>query len=351
VKSRSNASSTGSRKSSTSAAGTRRASASAGDATAARAASDVVEQLARIERDGGDGILRLEDGVTLAVSSLGKPFFPKEGVTKGGLMRYYARVAPVLLPAIAGRPLALKRYPDGITGASFYQHDPGERTPEGVRTATVHTELGRDELRLIGGDLATLLYTVQLGTIAVNAWHSRIGSIDTPDYTVLDLDPGPRVAFRKVVEVARLVRQELAALGLDGVPKTSGSRGIHILVPLPEGTSYETSAELAERVAMRVVAANPALATVERALASRPKGSVYVDHMQNAHGKTLASVFSARARAGALVSTPLSWRQVTPTLDPARFTVASVPRERARLGTRWTTGMAVENRLEPMQPG
>ena len=350
MKSRSDASSTGSRKASASTSGTRRTSASAG-APAPRGEPDVVQQLTRIERDGGDGILRLDAGATLAVSSLDKPFFAKDGITKGGLMRYYARVAPVLLPAIDGRPLVLKRYPQGIAGPSFFQHDPGDRVPEGVRTATVRTELGTEEARLIGGDLATLLYTVQMGSIAVNAWHSRIESIDTPDYAVLDLDPGPRVTFRKVVEVARLVRQELSALGLDGAPKTSGSRGIHILVPLPAGTGYDASAALAERIAQRVVDADPALATVERALADRPRGSVYVDHMQNAHGKTLASVFSARARAGALVSTPLSWRQVTPELDPTRFTVASVARERTRLGTRWTACMAAENRLDPIQAG
>ena len=322
-----------------------------------RQALDVVTQLARIERDGGDGILRLDGDHTLAVSSLHKPFFGKDGPTKGGLMRYYARVAPALLPAIDGRPLALKRFPDGIAGASFFQHDPGDRAPEGVRTALVRTELGHEETRLVGGDssshsgqaLATLLYTVQLGTIAVNAWHSRIESIDTPDYTVLDLDPGPRVPFRKVVEVARLVRRELAALGLSGAPKTSGSRGIHILVPLPEGTSYDVSAALAERIARRVAAANPALATVERARAARPKGSIYVDHMQNAHGKTLASVFSVRAKPGAPVSTPLSWRQVVPTLDPARYSAASVPRERARLQARWEAGLAEVNRLEALQ--
>jgi bifunctional non-homologous end joining protein LigD len=309
----------------------------------------VVAQLAQIERDGGDGILRLDRERTLAVSSLGKQYFGKDGPTKGGLMRYYARLAPALLPAILDRPLALKRYPEGIAGPSFYQHDPGDRVPEGIRTALVRTEHGHEESRLIGGDLATLLYTVQLSSIAVNAWHSRLDSIDTPDYTVLDLDPGPRVPFRRVVEVARLVGRELAALGLSGAPKTSGSRGIHILVPLPEGTSYDLSAELAERIARRVAEANPAVATVERALTARPRGTVYVDHLQNAHGKTLASVFSVRARTGALVSTPLSWRQVAPALDPARFTVASVARERSRLRTRWETAIATPNRLDPLQ--
>ena len=314
-----------------------------------RRAPDVVAQLTRIERDGGDGILRLDGDRTLAVSSLHKPFFGKDGPTKGGLMRYYARIAPALLPAIDGRPLALKRYPDGIAGASFFQHDPGDRVPDGVRTALVRTEHDREETRLVGGDLATLLYTVQLGTIAVNAWHSRVESIDFPDYAVLDLDPGPRVPFRKVVEVARLVHRELAALALSGAPKTSGSRGLHILVPLPEGTGYDVSAELAERVARRVVEADPTLATVERALGARPRGTVYVDHMQNAHGKTLASVFSVRAKPGAPVSTPLSWRQVAPALDPARFSTTTVPRERARLHARWEAGLAAVNRLEPLE--
>ena len=266
----------------------------------------MVAQLAQIERDGGDGILRLDGERTLAVSSLGRQYFGKDGPTKGGLMRYYARVAPALLPAIDDRPLALKRYPAGIAGPSFYQHDPGDRVPEGSARRSSAPSSATRRAGSIGGDLATLLYTVQLGSIAVNAWHSRLDSIDTPDYTVLDLDPGPRVPFRRVVEVARLVGRELAALGLAGAPKTSGSRGIHILVPLPEGTSYDVSAELAERIARRVVDANPAVATVERALTARPRGhGVRGPHAERARQDAGERLLRPRPRRGARLDAAL----------------------------------------------
>jgi bifunctional non-homologous end joining protein LigD len=258
-------------------------------------------------------------------------------------MRYYARMAPSILPQLAGRPLALRRYPNGIAGDSFFQHDPGEHVPDAVRTQHVRVESGIEERRLIGGDLLTLLYTVQLGAIVVNAWHSRIGTLDAPDYAVLDLDPGPETPFTRVVEVARLVHEQLTRQGLTGVPKTSGSRGIHILVPLPPDTGYDVSARLAEEVAGTVAESHPEIATVRRALAERPPGTVYVDHLQNAYGKTLASVFAARARAGAPVSAPLSWRQVAAGLDPLRWTIATVPRQRRALTERWTQGMSASN--------
>lgn len=312
---------------------------------------DVVAQLRRIERDGGDGILVLAEGATLAVSSLDRPYFPDDGITKGGLMRYYARVAPTLLPLLHGRPLALRRYPAGITGDAFFQHDPGDHVPDVVRTHPVRVEHGPEERRLVGGDpalatgqaLGTLLYTVQLGTITVNPWHSRVGTLDEPDYAVLDLDPGPAAPFPRTVEVARLVRDELARRGLVGVAKTSGSRGIHLLVPLPPDTSYDASARLAEEVASAVADRRPDVATVERSLARRAPDAVYVDHLQNAYGKTLASALAVRPRPGAPVSAPLSWRQLTPSLDPGRWTVATVPRQRRALEARWTAGMAAPN--------
>lgn len=309
----------------------------------------LVAQLDRIERDGGDGDLRLPDDVTLHVTSLDKVYFPGPGYTKGDVMRFYARLAPALLPAIAHRPLVLRRYPEGIDGTSFHQHDPGARTPAGVRVEQVIAERGSaPERRLVGGDpkralgeaLATLLYTVQLGTIPVNVWHARVGAIDTPDYAVLDLDPDAKAGFAGVVHVARAVHAELVARGLESVPKTSGSRGIHMLIPLPAGTSWDESAALAEEVATAVAARHPTRATVERALEGRPRGTVYVDHMQNAAGKTLAAVFSVRARPEATVSTPLTWRQVTATLRADRFTMATVARRRTDLMARWRTAMA-----------
>jgi len=310
--------------------------------SSARGASSrapIATQLTRIEQDGGDGTLVFPNGVTLSVSSLDKPFFAKPKLTKGDLMRYYVRVAPALLPLLKDRPLSLKRFPNGAMGMSFFQQNAGDSVPDGVRVADVEIEDGRVEPRFIGGDLPTLLHTVQLGTIAVNPWHSRLANLDRPDYAVLDLDPGPRVPFDRIVEVARLVRDELEARGLRGVPKTSGSRGIHIVIPLSRRADYDEAARLAEEVAAAVVDANPKIATIERSLKGRPAGSIYVDHMQNARGKTLASAFSARAKPDATVSTPLAWREVTPGLDPHAFTIETVPRRFARVRTLWEKGM------------
>jgi bifunctional non-homologous end joining protein LigD len=304
----------------------------------------IVTQLSRLEREGGSGILVFDGGATLAVTSLDKPFWPAEGLTKGDLMRFYARVAPAILPAIDGRPLAMKRYPNGIEGHSFFQHSPGDNPPDVVRVEMVETEDEGEQPRLVGGDLPTLLYTVQLGTVAVNAWHSRVGTLDWPDYTVIDLDPGPRVPFRRVIQVAGWVREELTALGLHAAVKTSGSKGLHVVVPLPPRTTYDTAAALAERVAGQVAGAHPKEATVERAVGGRPRGSVYVDHLQNARGKTLASVFSARARPGATVSTPVSWRQLASTsFDPDAFTIETVPRRVARVRHLWEDVLAEGN--------
>ena len=299
----------------------------------------IATQLSRIEADGGDGTLVFPNGVTLSVTSLDKPFFEQPKLTKGDLMRYYARVAPALLPLLKDRPLSLKRFPNGASGMSFFQQNAGEHVPDGVRVADVETEDGRVEPRFIGGDLPTLLHTVQLGTIAVNHWHSRLKSLDRPDYAVLDLDPSPRVPFSRIVQVARTVREELAARRLRGVAKTSGSRGIHIVFPLPRRADYAAAARLAEEVAAAVVDADPKIATIERSLKARPAGSVYVDHMQNARGKTLASAFSARAKPDATVSTPIAWSQVTPDLDPHAFTIETVPSRLARARTLWEKGL------------
>ena len=333
---------------------TRRATAGtarAGRARPAPAPGALATQLRRVEADGGDGILLFADGRTLAVSSLDKPFGRREGITKGALMRYYARVAPVLLPALDGRPLSLKRYPNGIEGPSFYQQSPGDNPPDAVQVELVETEDGKQP-RLIGGDLLTLLYTVQLGTIAVNPWHSRLGTLDFPDYAILDLDPGPSVPFRRVAEVASWVRDELDSLGLGAAVKTSGSRGVHVVVPLPRRTSYGDAAALAARIAQRVVSAHPREATVERSLNARPRGSVYVDHLQNARGKTLASVYSVRAKPGATVSTPLSWRRLLGAkFDPTALTIATVPRRLAQLDATWTEAIARGNDARAIQEG
>ena len=302
--------------------------------------SGVEAQLRALERGDGEGTLTFADGATLNVSSLSKPFFPKPGITKGALMRYYTRVAPYLLPEIEGRALVLKRYPDGVAGSMFFQQNAGEHVPDAVRVATLDTvELGAKP-RIIGGDLATLLYTVQLGAIEVHPWLSRIADVDAPDRCLIDLDPGDDVPFGDVAALAREVVRLAEVCGLSVALKTSGASGIHIVLPLPPRTSYETSADLALRLAEAVVAANPETATVERGVKARPKRSIYIDALQNARGKSMAAPYSVRARPAASVSAPLRPRELSGRLRIDAFTVGTIPARLARTGDLWGDAIA-----------
>lgn len=311
-------------------------------------ARKAVAQIEEIMRSPGDGTLELGGGKRLHVSSLDKPYFPASGITKGELMRYYAQVAPVLLPLIAGRPLVLKRYPDGLGGGSFFQQSAGATTPDEVRMAELDTADGERTRRIIAGDLFTLLYTVQIGTIAVHPWESRLTTIDQADYSTIDLDPGDGVEFSAVVALARLVKAELDTLGLTAALKTSGSRGLHIAVPLPRRTSYDDAARLAERVATRVADAHPELATVERRLDKRPRGTIYVDAQQNARGKSMVSAYSARAREPGAVSAPLRWTELRSTLRLEAFTIRTMPARLARVGDLWGEALARRNPARAM---
>ncbi|HKW46009.1 MAG TPA: non-homologous end-joining DNA ligase [Gemmatimonadaceae bacterium] len=304
-----------------------------------RKQSSITVQLDSLQRETGEGTLKFDARKSLRVSSLDKVFFKDSGITKGDLMRYYAFVASVLLPILKGRPLILKRYPNGIGGPSFFQQNAGTY-PKGVRVAEVETEDGKRAKRIIGGDLLTLLHTVQLGTIAVHPWQSRLPTIEFADYSTIDLDPGKGVPFARVVELAERIRGELEALNLHAALKTSGSRGLHIVLPLPPRTSYARSAALAEAIAARVAAKHPSVATVERSLQRRPKGTIYVDAKQNARGKSVASAYSVRERPGAPVSAPLRWNDLNRKLRIEDFTIATMTRRLDEVGDLW--GEALE---------
>lgn len=304
-------------------------------------ASALEAALEQLERAHQDGELEFGGGKSLHVSSLDKVFFEDSGITKGDVMRYYAHVAPVMLPLLDGRPLILKRYPNGIAGPSFFQQNAGA-TPPGVRVAEVETEDGQRAQRLIGGDLVTLIHTVQLGTIAVHPWQSRLPTIEYPDYSTIDLDPGKGVPFENVIELARRIREELDALELTAALKTSGSRGLHIVVPLPARTSYARSAAIAEAIATRVAAQYRRLATLERSLQRRPKGTIYVDAKQNARGKSVACAYSVRERAGAPVSAPLEWSELERNLQIQDFTIETMRRRLDAVGDIW--GEALKRR-------
>ncbi len=307
----------------------------------------IIEQLDAIEEIGG-GCLELGKEATLDVTNLGKVFFPKKKLTKGDLMRYYTEVAPFVLPAMADRPLVLKRFPNGVNGQSFFQQNAGDKTPEGVRVETIQTEGGSTNLRIVGGNLATLLYTVQLGAVSVDPWHARVQSLDNADYSILDLDPGPRAPFKRVVEVARWVRETMDALGLVGALKTSGSTGLHIYLPLPPNTPNEAATLVAQLIATRVAEAHPKAATIARAVKARSGAAVYVDYLQNIIGKTVAGAYSARANDKALVSTPLEWAELTDDLDPREFTIETAPARFNETGDIWMEQLRKKNSLRAL---
>lgn len=273
---------------------------------------------------GADSRKETVDGREVSLTHLTKPFWPRQGYAKFDLVDYYYRVAPFIIPHLAGRPLTLKRYPDGFGSKPFFQKEAPPETPEWVaRVAIPSREKGADVDHIICGDTATLLFLANSGCISQNPWLSRSGSLDSPDFIVFDLDPADDGDFARCIEAALLVRDQLAGFGLRGYPKTSGASGIHVYVPLKAGYSYEQARQFARAVAILCREARPDLVSLESAIARRD-APVYLDILQNSRGKTVAAVYSVRARDGAPVATPLAWEEVRPGLCPSDFTIAGI---------------------------
>jgi len=254
-----------------------------------------------------------------------KVFFPESGFTKADLIEYHRSVAPALLPLLEDRPVVLTRYPDGITGKSFFQKNMPAHTPSWVRRETIWSEHAEREIAyLILDSEEALVHAVNSATIPLHVWASRVASLQTPDWMVLDLDP-KGAPFEHVVELANAAHRLASDIGLPSYCKTSGSTGLHVLVPLGRQLTYLQTRQLAELLARVIVRQHPDIATIDRVIQAR-KGRVYVDYVQNGHGRLLVSAFSVRPIEGAPVSTPLHWREVKKSLDPSRFDIRSVPR-------------------------
>ena len=273
----------------------------------------------------------LDERPSVTITNPTKVFWPDEGYTKADLVEYYDRIAPFLLPYLKDRPVVLTRYPDGIAGKSFFQKDAPEWTPAWIRTERIHSkDAGRDIDYFIVNDRESLRYVINLGTIPLHMWSSHLGSLERPDWLVLDLDP-KGAPFTDVVRVARALRRILDALGLPSYVKTSGKTGLHVLLPLGARYDDETTRTFARLLAVLGVEAEPAIATVVRPLRGRG-GKVYIDWGQNGHGQTIVAPFSVRPLTGAPVSCPLRWEEVTARLEPARFTIETVPPRVEKLG-------------------
>lgn len=270
-------------------------------------------------------------------TSLDRILWPGQRLTKGDLARYYVRVADVMLRYVEGRPLMLRRFHDGIDEPPFVQQRVSRPVPDGVRSAKVPVAEGEPTERYIGAR-GTILYAAQMNAVELHCWQSRVEEPNRPDWVILDLDPSPGAGFRKVVQVALALRERIEAFGLNVLVKVSGSRGLHLYVPTAGEVDYVVAAEFARRVAESVAADEPKLATVERVV-DRRGYRVYIDHLQNARGKTAVAPYSPRARPGAPVAVPLHWDEVDDRLKPRAFRLDDVPARLEREGDPWADAL------------
>jgi bifunctional non-homologous end joining protein LigD len=286
-----------------------------------------------LKQPKGDRIVEIADE-RVPVTSLERIYWPDEKLTKFDLLSYYLRISSYLMPFLEGRPAILQRYPRGIKAPMFFQQDL-ESAPAFVKTVRLTNQEGRDLNYAVYTTVGSLVHFVNLGTIEQHPWHSTVKHLDQPDYLMLDLDP-KEAPWNNVLKVALVCKEVLDEIGLPAFPKTSGSSGIHIYVPLKPKLDYRKVASVAEALASEVANRAPKIATVQRSLAKRQKQQVYVDAMQNARGKTIAAVFSARAKPGASVSMPLTWKQIEQGVKIKDFTIRNVPDLIKKSGNSWT---------------
>ena len=258
-------------------------------------------------------------------------FWPGDGLTKRALIDYYRSIAPWMLPYLKDRPVVLTRYPDGIEGKSFFQKDAPVYAPEWMRTETIWSEQAGREIRyFVLESEEALVYVANMASIPLHVWSSRIGSLARPDWSILDLDP-KGAPFGDVVAIARYLHELCEELGLAHYVKTSGSTGLHVMIPLAARYTHEQSRALAELLARVAVGAREEIATIVRPVEQRA-GKVYIDYLQNGHGRLLVAPFSVRPLARAPVSMPLKWSQVTSRLALGRYTIANAARVVAHSG-------------------
>jgi bifunctional non-homologous end joining protein LigD len=309
--------------------------------------------------DVGDAPLELEPVTAeirkgsrvLRLSNLDKPFWAEEGITKGDLLAYYRAIAPVLVPHLRDRPFTMRRYPDGWEGNAFFQKDAPKGMPDWIETVRIQVSTRESPPRRrwieapLANDELALLWMVNMACIDMNVWYSRVDRLDRPDFVLFDLDPAADAGFPETVQVALLVKQVLDSLDLVGFAKTSGSNGMHVLVPVERRYTYDDTREFVEIVARALERTHRGLVTTEWTKARRR--GVLIDANQNGEGKTIASVYSVRPKPGAPVSTPLRWDEVREGLDPRAFTMEEVLRRVRRDGDLYAGVLTTRQRLEP----
>jgi len=282
----------------------------------------------------------------VTLTNLRKPFWPALGITKGDLLQYYATIAPVLLPHLRDRPMVMKRYPDGAGGAFFFMKRTPTPRPDWIVLCPVEHASGKVIDFPLIQDLASLLWVINLGCIDLNPWYARCDDVDRPDFLHFDLDPGPDTAFAQVRQAARVLHQTLGALGIPSHVKTTGSRGLHVYVPIVRRPSQKQVWQFAKTIALELAAAHPRLLTTEYSVARRPRTRVLVDYNQNAWGRTLASVYSVRPSTRACVSTPVTWQELSRGIDIDDFRIDNVPARVRRLGDLWAPLVSPRDRVD-----
>jgi bifunctional non-homologous end joining protein LigD len=281
-----------------------------------------VQEFLSLDRPKGDLIVKI-GREQVSVTSLDRIYWPDEKLTKFDLLCFYLKIADYILPYLKDRPAILQRWPRGIKAPMFFQQDL-ESAPEFIKTKRLTNQEGRELDYAVFSTIGSVIHFVNLGNIEQHPWHSTVKHLDKPDWIAIDLDP-KSAPWENVLQVALVVKEVADEIGLDVFPKTSGSSGLHVYVPLKPANEYERVAEFARLLASEVARRAPAIATVERTIAKRKSTQVYVDWMQNARGKSLASVFTARAKPKATVSMPLTWKQVSQGVKITDFTITNVP--------------------------
>jgi bifunctional non-homologous end joining protein LigD len=285
--------------------------------------------------DDVDNAAPVVDGREVRLTNLRKPFWPDRGITKGGLIQYYADVAPLLLPHIRDRAMVMKRYPHGAAGEFFFMKRAPSPRPSWIRTCAIAHDSGNIIDFPVIDDMPSLLWVINLGCIDLNQWYATCDDVNRPDYLHFDLDPGDGATFAQVREASLIVRDALATLGMKPLAKTSGSKGMHVYVPIVRGPVQKTVWTFAKALAVELASRNKALMTAEYRREKRPRGRVLVDYNQNRWGSTLASIYSVRPRPLATVSTPLTWKEVADGADTEDFRLDNVRVRFDSVGDLW----------------
>jgi bifunctional non-homologous end joining protein LigD len=295
-----------------------------------------------VPRGRDEALLTFEGGRRVRLTSLRKPFWPELGITKGMLLQYYLDVAPVLLPHLESRAMVMKRWPNGVAGKYFFMKRAPVPRPPWIATCAIEHPSGSIDYPVVQ-DVASLVWIVNLGCIDLNPWYARCDDVNRPDYLHFDLDP-VGAPFDRVREAALVLRRALESLGMPCYAKTSGSRGLHVYVPIVRGPSQGEVWAAAKAIAIELASREPKLLTAEYRVARRPQGRVLVDYTQNAWGRTLASAYSVRPTPRATVSMPVTWSEVEEEIVPDEFRIDNAPTRVRRRGDAWAP-------LAPSAPG